>query len=101
MTWLNASTVECLGAHARICVTVNGISILIINDDGRLFAVENRCSHAGKPLEKGMIENGVIRCPYHGAEFRLDSGEPLSTPAYRDIRAFPVRRHGNKIEVKL
>lgn len=79
-------------------VDVAGRSILLCHDD-RIYAVENRCSHAEQPLECGRMRWGWIACPTHGARFDLATGEPLNGPAVEPIDTFPVRVVGNTIEV--
>jgi 3-phenylpropionate/trans-cinnamate dioxygenase ferredoxin subunit len=80
-------------------VTVGKRSILIVHHAGRLFAVENRCSHAEQPLECGRVRYGWIACPAHGAKFDLATGEALSQPATDPIATFEVRIVGDTIEI--
>ena len=35
----------------------------------RDLALENRCPHQGGPLGEGSIENGWLRCPWHGYDY--------------------------------
>ena len=35
----------------------------------------NHCPHQGGPLGEGTIENGVLRCPWHGWDFDPCTGE--------------------------
>ena len=53
---------------------INGQKILLANHKGELYAVGNKCSHYGAPLEKGSLCNGRVRCPWHGACFNLKTG---------------------------
>ncbi|MEG3143662.1 Rieske 2Fe-2S domain-containing protein [Sphingomonas sp. RT2P30] len=80
-------------------VTVGNRSIMIVHHAGRLFAVENRCSHAEQPLECGRVRYGWIACPAHGAKFDLATGEALSQPATDPIATFEVRIVGETIEI--
>ena len=61
--------------------------------DGRLCAIEDRCSHDDGPLVEGDWEpdEGVAICPRHGSRFDICSGRPLSLPAYEPVAIFPVR----------
>jgi phenylpropionate dioxygenase-like ring-hydroxylating dioxygenase large terminal subunit len=34
--------------------------------DGRPVALQDRCLHRHSPLSKGQVEQGQLRCPYHG-----------------------------------
>lgn len=88
-----------LAPGATLAVTVGSRSILIVHHAGRLFAVENRCSHAEQPLECGRVRYGWISCPAHGAKFDLATGEALSQPATDPIATFEVRIVGDTIEI--
>ena len=36
---------------------------------GVLGALDNHCPHQGGPLGEGSIENGLLRCPWHGYDY--------------------------------
>ena len=80
-------------------VAIGGRSILLCHSDGRIFAVENLCSHAQQPLECGRLKHSWIACPTHGAGFDLETGVPLGGPATEPIATFAVRIEGDSIEV--
>lgn len=82
-------------------VEIGGRSILLCHSAGRIFAIENLCSHAEQPLECGRLKNGWIACPTHGARFDLETGEVLGPPATEPIATFAVRIDGDTIEVML
>lgn len=56
------------------CVKLNGQKILLVRHNGKIHALENKCSHLGLSLEKGKVENGVITCPWHGSSFDVETG---------------------------
>ena len=81
-----------------LLVRLGGREIGVLRDpDGRLYAVRNRCPHHGAPLCRGRIrerEAGspgtyepsgrrVLRCPWHGWEFDLESGRCLDDERLR------------------
>jgi nitrite reductase/ring-hydroxylating ferredoxin subunit len=80
---------------------VEGKEILLVNHEGRLFAMENRCSHAGGPLSLGRCENRSIFCPWHGAQFDLEGGNSLSDCTLRHLAIFPVEIQGSDVVVYL
>ena len=57
-------------------VVVDGRSVAISRCGGVLGALENKCPHQGGPLGEGSIEQGWLRCPWHGYDYRPGSGEP-------------------------
>src|SRR5271156_322854 len=40
--------------------------VLARSEDGLVFALEDRCAHRQVPLSKGTVQDGTIRCCYHG-----------------------------------
>ena len=64
----------------------------VYNCGGRLFAIEDRCSHDDGPLCEGDWEPEacVVVCPRHGSRFDLESGIPMSLPAFVAVETYPV-----------
>jgi thiamine pyrophosphate-dependent acetolactate synthase large subunit-like protein/nitrite reductase/ring-hydroxylating ferredoxin subunit len=57
-------------------VVVDGRTVALARCRGRLGALENRCPHQGGPLGEGSIENGWLRCPWHGYDYDPLTGRP-------------------------
>ena len=78
-------------------------SVCVYNLDGRLYAIEDRCSHDDGPLCEGDwdADEGVVICPRHGANFDIRTGEPLTLPAVRPVAVYPVRVEDGMIRVDL
>ena len=55
---------------------------------GKLIAHATICPHLLGPLTDVPIEQGTLRCPWHGYEFDLESGECLS-PAHANCKLPP------------
>jgi thiamine pyrophosphate-dependent acetolactate synthase large subunit-like protein/nitrite reductase/ring-hydroxylating ferredoxin subunit len=52
-------------------------SVALVHYDGRFSALDNHCPHQGGPLGEGSIENGMLRCPWHGYDYcPLDGTSP-------------------------
>lgn len=85
----------------RLFLDIDDEPIVIINIDGRYFAIADVCSHDGGPIGEGEIDDCEIRCPRHGALFDIRDGRALSLPAVEDIPAYPVRVVDGKIEIGL
>ncbi|MCS7007673.1 MAG: Rieske 2Fe-2S domain-containing protein [Thermoleophilia bacterium] len=73
-------------------VAAGGLLIGVYRCGDELLAIEDRCSHDDGPLCEGDWEPEacVVTCPRHGARFDLRTGVPLTLPAYRPVRTFPV-----------
>ena len=57
-------------------VTVDGRTIALTRCGGRLGALDNHCPHQGGPLGEGSIEQGLLRCPWHGYDYDPVTGAP-------------------------
>ncbi len=81
-------------------VTVGKESIALTHHDGQYGALENACPHQGGPLGEGSIENGYLRCPWHGWDYCPLSGKPPG--GYDDgVRTFPVEVRSDGIYIAL
>lgn len=66
-----------LPANTMIGVMVNGKDVLLANVDGSYYALSNTCTHAGGSLSRGILRNGIVTCPNHGAQFNVKTGEAV------------------------
>src|SRR5690348_14357617 len=49
--------------------------VALFNVDGRFYALDGVCPHAGGPLGEGALRGTVVTCPWHGWQFDVVSGE--------------------------
>ena len=73
-------------------VEAGPLTIGVYNCEGRYLAIEDRCSHDDGPLCEGEwdAEACVVVCPRHGSRFDLESGIPMTLPAFQAVPTFPV-----------
>jgi len=114
----------------RRVVTHGKISLGVFNVEGAFYAYRNICPHAGAPVCEGSISGTtlpsavyeyklghagcILRCPWHGWEFDLRTGEHLVDPETRlkkipietapptrseNLDTFPVERDGEMLYV--
>ena len=64
----------------------------VYNCGGRLLAIEDRCSHDDGPLCQGdwEPEGCIVVCPRHGSRFDLETGIPMTLPAFLPVPVYPV-----------
>lgn len=74
-------------------------AVLIARSGGRCFAIGATCSHYGGPLAEGLVVDGTVRCPWHHATFRLDTGEPVRGPALDTLPCWSVEEANGVIRV--
>jgi len=69
----------------------------VVNRDGRLFALEARCTHLGC-TPRWEPDLGVFRCPCHGSRFSPE-GEVLTGPATRPLARFALHVEQDQVRV--
>ncbi|MGD9765843.1 MAG: Rieske 2Fe-2S domain-containing protein [Candidatus Binatia bacterium] len=97
--WYPVARSKDLEAGRILGVTFNGDPIALARTEaGEAFALEDRCAHRQVPLHLGVVENGRIKCGYHG--WRYDrTGRVCGIPYLpkdaprlpRGVRSYPVR----------
>jgi len=86
--WLKVAGLDELAEGRVKAVTCEHQTICLTHFEGRYGALDNRCPHQGGPLGEGSIENGLLRCPWHGWDFDPLTGKP---PGFDDgVETFPV-----------
>src|SRR5262249_20133652 len=91
---------------SRRIVTLEGRSIGVFNVGGEFFALRNACPHQGGPLCQGVLSGFVLpgapgedpyvrrgeilRCPWHGWEFDIRTGQSYFDPTQNRVRIYSV-----------
>ena len=76
MTWHRVAGPDELPDGRVKTVVAGGRALALSHHDGRYGALDNRCPHQGGPLGEGSIENGWLRCPWHGYDYDPLTGTP-------------------------
>jgi nitrite reductase/ring-hydroxylating ferredoxin subunit len=90
----------------RKLVTVRGRPIAVFNLNGAYYGLLNRCPHQGGSLCEGLVtgllqsptpgeyvysrQGEIIRCPWHGWEFDIRTGQSYCDPERIRTRAYHV-----------
>ncbi len=100
------ATVSEIAPGTSKLVIVKGREIALFNVEGEFFAFFNRCPHEGASLCGGHIVHpaessepgtyhldkgrAMLRCPWHGWQFDLRSGEAWCDPNVLKLRHYKV-----------
>ncbi len=99
--WTDVAASSDLEADRPMRVTADGVPVVLVRQNGSLFALSATCVHAGGPLDEGeLVGNGCIRCPWHASEFQLADGAVVRGPASVDQPSWDVRIDGDRIQVR-
>jgi Ferredoxin subunits of nitrite reductase and ring-hydroxylating dioxygenases len=72
--FVRVGTLEELKRKGRIVVSGKRCPLLVVYDNGKVHALDDRCPHLGFPLHRGTIQEGILTCHWHHARFDLISG---------------------------
>jgi 3-phenylpropionate/trans-cinnamate dioxygenase ferredoxin subunit len=85
---------------------IDGRQVCVANIDGRYVAFRDTCPHQGARLSQGTVAGTmmpspphqykygmhgcIIRCPWHGWEFDMRSGQAIFDPGRRRLASYDV-----------
>ena len=75
--------------------------IVLVNVDGDLYALEDRCTHQDYPLSDGELEGDCFECIYHGARYDVRTGRAVQLPAIRPVKTFEVEVRDGDVYVQV
>ncbi|MDB5568917.1 MAG: uncharacterized protein JWN93_100 [Hyphomicrobiales bacterium] len=103
-----------IAVGSRKIVQVGGRDIGVFNVGGQYYALANKCPHEGAALCAGVVtglvlsdgpndykltrEGEFLRCPWHGWEFDIKTGQSWCDPNSMRVRQFNVKvEHGEDL----
>ncbi|MXV15673.1 Rieske (2Fe-2S) protein [Hufsiella ginkgonis] len=79
-------------------VLADGKKLALVFGDGKYFATQSYCPHAGADLSRGWCKSGKLICPHHRYEYDLVTGR--GNPLQGDyIDVYPVEARADGIYV--
>lgn len=76
-----------------------GEGVLLVRKGEAVYAIGAKCTHYGGPLGDGAFDGECVRCPWHHAGFRPETGEAVHAPAIDPVATFEVERRGDRVFV--
>jgi len=80
--------------------------VLVVNVNGKFYAMKNVCSHEEQSLSQGTLKGTTVTCPLHGAKFDVTTGKNIAGPKSGFFRGktpgnpvFEVKVEGGKVLV--
>jgi len=98
--WTRALQEADLPDDSPTAVEAEGRQIMLYRHRGRLYAIDNICSHAGGLLSRGPVADLTVTCPLHGSRFALADGCISRGPANQPQPVLPTRIRNGWIEVR-
>lgn len=100
--FVQVATIDKVPAGKKIKVEAKNKEIMLSNIDGKIYAIDNICSHEECGLNEGDLEGNIITCPCHGAKYDVRNGNGMKeTPWGTGQDSFEVKVQGKYIFVKI
>ena len=103
--WVTLCSVSELPPGQREVFGVNNRWIAVFNIGGKIYAIEDLCTHDGNVLAYDLQDRPSkligheIECPRHGGRFDLRNGKATRSPAEIDVPWFEARVVGADLQV--
>jgi len=100
-----------------VLIEFSGHTIGIIRTRHGVHAIGNRCPHQGGPICRGIVtgtmapsapneyvyekDGEIIRCPWHGYEFELSTGQSVGAAVRGRVPVYPAEVRGGRVYLAL
>ena len=81
-------------------INFQGLPILFVKQQGKIFVIDNRCPHMGCGFSGGTLNGMCLICPCHDWCFNLETGEYTEDPSMK-LKKFDWKINDGKICVKI
>ena len=82
--------VDRISEKCATIVPLAGERVAVFRYDGKVSAISNVCQHQNGPLGEGHIIDGCVTCPWHGYQYRPESGTSPA-PFQEKVPTFRVK----------
>ena len=96
-TWVAVGRADAFVRDRVNAVQVGARVVALVATPDGWRAVDGRCPHQGGPLTEGALCDGVVRCPWHGYDFSLETGKGVGNDEV--VQTFDVREVDGMVEV--
>ena len=100
-TWHKVANPEELPEGRVKTVTCGTQTFCLTHFQGEYAVLSNKCPHQDGPLGEGSIENGWLRCPWHGWDFHPLTGKSPGEFEDGGVPTFPVEIRQDGVYVGL
>jgi nitrite reductase (NADH) small subunit len=85
---------------SRVVRTPHGQIALFRTSENTVFALDDRCPHAGGPLSQGIVHGNAVTCPLHNWIISLETGAALGADKGQ-VQTIPLRIEAGNISLRL
>jgi 3-phenylpropionate/trans-cinnamate dioxygenase ferredoxin subunit len=78
-------------------VDVGESRMIIVNVEGKLYAIDRICSHETADLSTGFLNDSEVTCPLHLSRFDVTTGTVQNPPATENLRIYKVKTEKDNV----
>jgi len=83
-------------------VESEGKEILVANENGNYFAMDDTCTHQDASLSEGTLEDSTVTCPWHGSTWDCKTGKLIAFASeLKDLASYKVIVESDSIYVEI
>ena len=99
--YIHAAQLSDIPDPGKELVEVDDRLVVLFHVDGKVFCLDDVCTHDNGTLGDGQLEGNTIACPRHGAKFDICTGDAITMPATKATLSHDVKIDGDDILVRL
>jgi nitrite reductase/ring-hydroxylating ferredoxin subunit/DMSO/TMAO reductase YedYZ heme-binding membrane subunit len=97
-SYVDVCSVNAIAEDRAAVVCAGGERVAVFRYDGKISAVSNVCRHQNGPLGEGRIVDGCITCPWHGYQYKPETGT-APPPFTERVSTYRVRVRNGRVEI--
>ena len=86
-----ADTTDIGVGRMKLCEVAGRMILVVHAQNGEWSALDEMCPHRGGPLSEGQLDQNILTCPWHKAQFDVATGKALRGPGRADLRRYGVQ----------
>lgn len=97
LQWLDIGLLTDIPVQGSRRIKLDGTSVAIFRTASNdVFALEDKCPHAGGPLSEGIVHGNCVTCPLHGWDISLHDGCAKGENA-NAVQTFQVKQEAGRL----
>lgn len=97
LNWIDIGKLEDIPVQGARRVFIAQTTIAVFRTSSNdVFAIEDKCPHAGGPLSEGIVHGNCVTCPLHNWVISLEEGKALGADEGQ-VKRYPVRTKDQRL----
>jgi NAD(P)H-dependent nitrite reductase small subunit len=98
--WIKVAKSEDIPTNTGLAVDVGGQAVALYKVEGKVYAIDGVCPHAGGALAEGSLNGCIAMCPWHGWEFNVKTGKS-DFNAEIAVKTYPVKEEKGQVFIEI